>query len=81
LRPEYRSFVAAIQGWSSNIEDREGREELKEVVKIMNDNSQVTKIIMSSVSSVEKWATLLETINSSGDSPMKYSDVQQLRRW
>ena len=81
MRPEYRSFVAAIQGWSSNIEDREGREELKEVVKIMNDNSQVTKIIMSSVSSVEKWATLLETINSSGDSPMKYSDVQQLRRW
>ena len=81
MRPEYRSFVAAIQGWSSNIENREGREELKEVVKIMNDNSQVTKIIMSSVSSVEKWATLLETINSSGDSPMKYSDVQQLRRW
>ena len=67
LRPEYGSFVAAIQGWSSNIEDREGGEELKEVVKIMNDNSQVTKIIMSRVSRVEKRANLLETIDSSGE--------------
>ena len=41
--------------------------ELKEVATIMSDNPQVTKIVMSSVSSVEKWTTLLETVNSSGE--------------
>ena len=40
-------------------------EELKEVATIMRDD-QVTKIVMTSVSSVEKWATLLETVDSSG---------------
>ena len=42
-------------------------EELKEVATIMIDNPLVTKIVMSSVSSVEKWATLLETVDLSGE--------------
>ena len=41
-------------------------DELKEVATIMIDDPQFIKIIMSSVSSVEKWATLHETIDSSG---------------
>ena len=41
--------------------------ELKEVATIMSDNPQVTKIVMSSVLSVEKWTTLLEIVNSSGE--------------
>ena len=41
-------------------------EELKEVVTIMRDDPRVTKIVMSSVSIVEKWATLLKTVDSSG---------------
>ena len=42
-------------------------EELKEVATIMIDNPLVTKIVMSSVSSVEKWATLLEIVDLSGE--------------
>ena len=41
-------------------------EELEEVGTIMNNNPLVPKVVMSSVSSVEKWATLLENVNSSG---------------
>ena len=40
-------------------------DELKEVATIMIDDPLVTKIVMSSVSSVEKWATLHETVDSS----------------
>ena len=42
-------------------------EELKEVATIMIDDPLVTKIVMSSVSSVEKWATLLEIVDLSGE--------------
>ena len=42
-------------------------EELKEVATIMIDDPLVLKAIMSSVSSVEKRATLHETVNSSGE--------------
>ena len=39
-------------------------EELEEVVTIMIDNLRVPKIVMLSVSSEEKWASLLETVDS-----------------
>ena len=42
-------------------------EELKEVATIMNDDPLVPKAVMSSVVSVEKWATLHETVDSSGE--------------
>ena len=42
-------------------------EELKEVTTIMINDPQVTEIIMSSVSSVEKWATLHKIVDSSGE--------------
>ena len=42
-------------------------EELEEVGTIMNNNPLVPKVVMSSVSSVEKWVTLLETVDSSGE--------------
>ena len=42
-------------------------EELKEVTTIMINDPRVTEIIMSSVSSVEKWATLHEIVDSSGE--------------
>ena len=42
-------------------------EELEEVATIMIDDPRVPKIIMLSVSSVEKWATLLETVDLSGE--------------
>ena len=35
-------------------------EELKEVATIMNNDPRVPKIIMSSVSSAEKWATVIQ---------------------
>ena len=35
-------------------------EELKKVATIMNDDPRVPKIVMSSVSSVEKWATVIQ---------------------
>ena len=35
-------------------------EELKKVLTIMNDDPLVPKIVMSSVSSVEKWATVIQ---------------------
>ena len=35
-------------------------EELKEVATIMNNDPRVPKIVMSSVSSVEKWATVIQ---------------------
>ena len=41
--------------------------ELKEVTTLMIDDPRVTKIITSSVSSVEKLATLLEVVDSSGE--------------
>nr|XP_023895569.1 uncharacterized protein LOC112007459 [Quercus suber] len=42
-------------------------EELKEVATIMIDDPRVTEIVMSSVSSVKKWATLHETVDTSGE--------------
>ena len=42
-------------------------EELKEVATIMNDDPLVLKDVMSSVSSVEKWATLHKIVDSSGE--------------
>ena len=42
-------------------------EELKEVATIMNDDPLVPKAVMSSVVSVEKWATLHKTVDSSGE--------------
>ena len=42
-------------------------EELKEVATIMNDDPLVPKAVMSSVSSVEKLATLHETVDTSGE--------------
>ena len=36
-------------------------EELKKVATIMNDDPRVPKIVMSSVSSVKKWATVIQT--------------------
>ena len=35
-------------------------EELKEVATIMNNDPRVPKIVMSSVSSAEKWATVIQ---------------------
>ena len=35
-------------------------EELKKVATIINDDPRVPKIVMSSVSSVEKWATVIQ---------------------
>ena len=37
-------------------------EELKKVATIMNDNPWVPKIVKSSVSSVEKWATVIQIL-------------------
>ena len=42
-------------------------EELEEVATIMVDDPLVPKAVMSSVSSVEKWVTLHETVNLSGE--------------
>ena len=42
-------------------------EELKEVTTIMINDPRVTEIIMSNVSSVEKWATLHKIVDSSGE--------------
>ena len=42
-------------------------EELKEVATIMNDDPLVPKAVMSSVSSVEKWANLHKTVDLSGE--------------
>ena len=42
-------------------------EELEEVVTIINDDPLVPKVVMSSVSSVEKWATLHKIVDSSGE--------------
>ena len=42
-------------------------EDLREVVTIMIDDPLVPKAVMSSVSSVKKWAILHETVDSSGE--------------
>ena len=42
-------------------------EELEEVATIMIDDPLVLKDVISSVSSVEKWATLHEIVDSSGE--------------
>ncbi len=54
--------------------------ELKNVATIMSEDSLDTKIAILSASIAEKWATLLEIVNSRGERVRKHDDIHKPRR-
>ena len=54
--------------------------ELKNVATITSDDLLNTKIAILSVSIVEKWATLLEIVDSRGEQLKEHGDIHIPRR-